>query len=186
MTRTPVSLLQRLRLPGDVQAWRRFVSLYALMLLVWAERLGLQSADAADLVQEVLLLLYRKLPEFSHDPDRSFRGWLHVVLLNKWRELRRKSVPSAADPETLAGVAADDGFRDIEEVEYRRHLVRRALEALRDEFPATMWRAFEQYVVAGRSVEEVAAELGVRPGTVYAAKSRVMTRLRCELDGLLD
>jgi len=32
----------------------------------------------------------------------------------------------------------------------------------------------------------VAAELGMREGAVYAAKFRVMTRLRAELGGLLD
>lgn len=37
--------------------------------------LGLQDSDAADLVQEVLLLLYRKLPEFDYQRGGSFRGW---------------------------------------------------------------------------------------------------------------
>jgi hypothetical protein len=40
--------------------------------------------------------------------------------------------------------------------------------------------------MAGQPAELVAAGLGLRVGTVYAAKSRVLTRLRCELDGLLD
>ena len=33
---------------------------------------------------------------------------------------------------------------------------------------------------------KTAAELGVQVGTVYAAKSRILKRLRRELDGLLD
>jgi DNA-directed RNA polymerase specialized sigma24 family protein len=41
-------------------------------------------------------------------------------------------------------------------------------------------------VLAGRGVEEVASELRLRVGTVYAAKSRVLARLRHELDSLLD
>jgi DNA-directed RNA polymerase specialized sigma24 family protein len=41
-------------------------------------------------------------------------------------------------------------------------------------------------VVAGRDAAEVAAELSISVGTVYAAKSRVLTRLRRHLDGLLD
>jgi RNA polymerase sigma-70 factor (ECF subfamily) len=184
---TPASLLDRLRLPGQEQAWERFVELYAPLLYAWARRAGLQEADAADLVQEVLALLFRKLPEFHYDGRRSFRGWLRTVTLNKWREgLRRRTPLAAAGSGALAEVPAADDPGDLEEAEYRRHLVRQGLEALRDEFPATTWKAFREYVMAGRPAEQVAAELGVRVGTVYAAKSRVLTRLRRELDGLLD
>jgi RNA polymerase sigma-70 factor (ECF subfamily) len=41
-------------------------------------------------------------------------------------------------------------------------------------------------MVAGRPAAEVAAELGIRIDSVYAAKSRVLRRLRQELDGLLE
>ncbi len=37
-----------------------------------------------------------------------------------------------------------------------------------------------------RPAADVAAALGVRRGTIYAAKSRVLARVRRELDGLLD
>src|SRR5262245_44229902 len=84
MLSTSVSLLERLRRPRDAEAWARFVALYTPLLLAWAHRLGLQPADAADLVQDVLVLLFQKLPEFTYDPGKSFRHWLHVVLRNKW------------------------------------------------------------------------------------------------------
>jgi RNA polymerase sigma-70 factor (ECF subfamily) len=186
MHSTPASLLQRLRRPGEAAAWARFVALYTPLLFGWARRLGLQEADAADLVQDVLALLFRKLPEFEYDPGRSFRGWLQVVLRNKWRERGRKPFPATAGGAALARVPDADGFAELEEAEYQRGLVRQALEALRGEFPALTWRVFHEYAVAGRPAEEVAAELGVRPGTVYAAKSRVLARLRRELAGLLD
>ena len=74
----------------------------------------------------------------------------------------------------------------FEEEEYRRRLVRQALDALRDEFPERTWQAFWQCAVAGKSAAETARALGLRVGSVYAAKSRVTARLREELDGLLD
>jgi RNA polymerase sigma-70 factor (ECF subfamily) len=58
---TPASLLERLRQPADQAAWSQFVRLYAPLLYHWAGRLGLREADAADLVQDVLLVLVRKL-----------------------------------------------------------------------------------------------------------------------------
>ena len=184
---TPASLLKRLRRPTDPAAWARFVELYTPLLYAWARRAGLQQADAADLVQDVLALLFQKLPEFAYDRRRSFRNWLYTVTLNKLRENRRRRGPVAVgDGTALADVAGPDELGALEEAEYRRHLVQQALHALRGEFPATTWKAFQEYVMAGQPAELVAAGLGLRVGTVYAAKSRVLTRLRCELDGLLD
>src|SRR5262245_60040259 len=87
---TPASLLERLRRPDDREAWARFVELYTPLLYFWARRTGLQQADAADLVQEVLAVLFRKLLEFTYDKQRSFRNWLRTVTLNKWRETVRR------------------------------------------------------------------------------------------------
>src|ERR1700730_12188334 len=105
---TPASLLERLRRPGDAHAWARFVELYTPLLYDWARRAGLQQADAADLVQEVLVLLFQKLPEFTYDRQRSFRGWLRTVTLNKWREGRRRWQPATVEDKALAEVPGPD------------------------------------------------------------------------------
>jgi len=89
MHSTHVSLLERLRQPEAADAWERFVQLYTPLLLHWARKLGLPDHDAADLVQDVLLVLVRKLPEFQYQPGRTFRGWMRTVLINKWRDRPR-------------------------------------------------------------------------------------------------
>jgi RNA polymerase sigma-70 factor (ECF subfamily) len=187
MHSTPPSLLERLRRPGEEDAWDRFVQLYTPLLFHWARSVGLRDADAADLVQDVLVLLVRKLPEFTYDRHRSFRAWLRTVTLNKWREWRRRR-PEATfeNADALDAVAARDEMAAFEEAEYCRQLVQQALHALRDEFPQTTWEAFRLYAVEEQDADAVAAALGVSVGTVYAAKSRVLTRLRRELEGLLD
>src|SRR5436190_11639315 len=83
MTRTPASLLERLRQPFEPEAWARFVALYTPLLFSWANRVGLQEPDAADLVQEVFVTLLQVLPTFSYDRHQSFRRWLRTVTLNK-------------------------------------------------------------------------------------------------------
>jgi RNA polymerase sigma-70 factor (ECF subfamily) len=184
---TSVSLLERLRNGTSAEAWDRFVHLYTPMLHHWARRAGLQEADASDLVQEVLVLLIRKLPEFEYDRRQSFRAWLLTVTRNKWSEIcRRRQLTAVGGKDLLGEVAAVDDVGDIEESEYRQQLVKRALEAMRNELPASTWSAFQEYVLSGHDVDTVAAQLGVRVGTVYAAKSRVLARLRQELAGLLD
>src|SRR5438093_3913708 len=126
MLSTPASLLERLRKPNEAAAWDRFVELYSPLLFHWAKRLGLQDSDAADLVQDVFLLLVRKLPQFEYDGQKCFRAWLKTVFTNKWRERRRLRQPATGDvsPDEIAEPSPNDV---LEEQEYRRFLTQRAL-----------------------------------------------------------
>jgi RNA polymerase sigma-70 factor (ECF subfamily) len=187
MNTTSVSLLQRLRQPGDHEAWRRFVQLYSPLLYYWARSVRLPASDAADLVQEVLVVVVEQMPQFAYNPDRSFRGWLRTVALNKWRErCRRHAATAAIDDAGLNGAASNDASDTLDENEYRHWLVRQALEIMQSEFEPTTWKACWESVVSDRPAAEVAAELNVSVEVVYGAKSRVLRRLREELDGLLD
>jgi RNA polymerase sigma-70 factor (ECF subfamily) len=185
MNTTSVSLLGRLRQPEDQEAWRRFVHLYSPLLYYWARGVKLPQADAADLVQEVLLVVVEKMPEFAYDSSRSFRGWLRTVTLNKWRERCRRfaTAPPAEDAE-LDSLADGSGTNVFAEQEYRQWLVRQALQIMQSEFEPATWKACWETVVSARSPAEVASELGVSVEVVYGAKSRVLRRLREELEGL--
>jgi RNA polymerase sigma-70 factor (ECF subfamily) len=188
MNTTSVSLLERLRQPGAAEAWRRFVYLYTPLLYYWARGAGLPTHDAADLVQEVLVVLVQKLPEFAYDPARSFRGWLRTILLNKWRERCRRFAarPDQAGDTGLSGAESTDPTDALDEAEYQAQLVHRALQIMQAEFEPTTWKACWEVVVSSRPAAEVATELGVSVDVVYSAKSRVLRRLREELHGLLD
>lgn len=185
MLTTAVSLLERLHQPNQPQAWNRFVQLYTPLLCAWARRLGLQHNDALDLVQDVLTHLLRELPRFQYDSGKSFRGWLHVVLVNVWRN--RKQNRTTSLPDAVAdGLAVPDPNADFAEGEYRQHLVARALQIMRTDFQPVTWKACWEYLVCDRPPEEVAAELQISVNAVYLARSRVLARLRQELVGLLD
>jgi RNA polymerase sigma-70 factor (ECF subfamily) len=190
MERTPASLLQQVRNPADQAAWRRFVELYTPLLYSWTRRLGMQSPDAADLVQDVFVVLLRQLPTFSYDRRRSFRAWLRTILLNRWRDRRRHRAVLVHDSSeaAMASLASPDslGAPEMEEEEYRRHLVSRALEVMRTQFQPTTWKACWESVAAGRPADEVAGELGISVNSVYVARSRVLRRLRQDLEGLLE
>lgn len=184
---TSASLLERLRQPGQQEAWSRFVDLYTPLLYYWALRTGCQESDAADLVQEVLARLVRKIPEFHYDKQKSFRAWLRTVAHNCWRNLRRGAkLPVEAGAADLRGVAGPENDNPFWETEYQRHLVGRALDLIQEDFQPGTWKAFLACVVDGRPTAAVATELGVSVGTVHAAKSRVLSRLRQELAGLLE
>jgi RNA polymerase sigma-70 factor, ECF subfamily len=186
MNTTPVSLLEQLRQPADQGAWERFARLYTPLLFAWARRLGLQDQDAADLVQEVFTVLVQKLPEFQYDRDKSFRAWLWTIIRNKWRDDRRRPAPRPLEAGDEPVVEGPGGVDVLAEAEYRQQLVSRALELMHTDFQPATWRAFWEHGVCGRPAAEVGAELGLSAGAVYAAKFRVLDRLRKELQGLLD
>ena len=185
MHTTSASLLERLQQTGEQVAWERFVQLYTPVLFAWARRLGLQGEDAADLVQEVFALLVRKLPEFRYDRGKKFRGWLYAVTRNKLREAKRRpTVPVVAAD--LAEQAGPQNGDFLAEAEYRQYVTNRALQLMQADFQPATWRAFWEHVGVGRPAPEVAAEMGLTVGAVYAAKTRVLARLQAELRGLLD
>jgi RNA polymerase sigma-70 factor (ECF subfamily) len=182
---TPASLLERLRTPGQSQAWDQFIELYTPYLYYWARSQGLQESDASDLVQEVFLLLMRKLPEFVYDRNGSFRQWLRTIAHNKWRELRRKKNPQVGAFD-FADVIDDDSRSKVEEAEYKQYILQHWLKAMKSEFPPKTWLVFDEYVLQGHDPRSVAARHGITLGTVYGVKSKVLTRLREELAGLVQ
>lgn len=188
MTTTSLTLIQRVRDQEDQAAWKRFVSLYTPLLHRWTKVAGLTEDDAADLIQDVFLVLVKELPAFQYDSSRgSFRGWLKTVTLNKCRERhRRRHVDAGHDQQSVESLPDDATSDTFWEVEYRERLVCRALEIMRNQFEPSTWQACWESTVNDRSAKEVSQQLGISEGAVYVAKFRVLRRLRTELRGLLD
>ena len=188
MNSTSASLLLRLKNARDQQAWSRFVHLYTPMLFRWAQSTGLQAQDAADLVQEVLTIVFRKLPDFKYDPAKSFRSWLRTITINKFREFcRRRSVSKhAATQSALRFVADEQDASSDWDLTYQRSLFESAMKILEPEFRPKTWQAVKKFVIENRPAADIAEETGVSVWTIYSAKSRLMARLREELKGLLD
>ena len=192
---TRASLLVRLRDRQDHEAWRQFVDLYAPLIYGFARKRGLQDADAADLMQEVLRSVARNAERMEYDPKRgTFRGWLYTVTRNKiynflngQRHRPRGSGDTDAHERLDATPARDGTGPDAEwEREYQRRLSGRAMELVRDEFQPATWQAFWETAVEGRPAAEVGAGLKMSPGAVYVAKSRVLARLRDEVRRMMD
>lgn len=182
---TPVSLLHRLRHAPDAEGWSRFVQLYLPLVCYWCKQSGLQDADSADLSQEVFTLLWQKLPHFVYDPQKNFRSWLRSVTRNKWRELcRRRGLPLQTGESLADDLTMDDPAGARWEEEHHQYLATRALQLMKADFDTTTWQACWETTVAARPAGEVAQQLGLTVGAVYAAKARVLRRLRHELQDL--
>src|ERR1700757_1361148 len=132
---TRASLLVRLRDSGDAGAWQEFVRLYAPLIYGFARKRGLQDADAADLMQEVLRSLSSAAHRLEYDPGRgTFRGWLFTVTRNKvfnFLESRSRRVLGSGDlrpQERLGGDAGSHGKLSADwEADYQRALAAQAM-----------------------------------------------------------
>ena len=148
--------------------------------------------DAADLLQEVLVIVARKIRSFEFDPVRGrFRTWLLAIVKYKLIDrIRRQSVrPDVVGDagnnwrlDSLADPSADPD--ELWEMEYRRQLVLRALPKLQSQFHGKTWEAFRRTAIEDGNPTEVARELGMSLGAVYIAKSRVLAKLREQVERL--
>jgi RNA polymerase sigma-70 factor (ECF subfamily) len=188
MHSTSLTLLARLRQPNAQKEWGQFVGLYSPLLFFWARRMGLEENDAADLVQDVFVLLLKKLPEFELDAKRSFRGWLRQVTINKFLERRRakSNQDQQLPPAAAANLPTASELEARWDAEYHSQLIQSALRVLAQEFEPASVKACWAFVVEGRSAAAVAAELNMTEGAVRAAKFRIVCRLRQLLNGLLE
>ena len=179
------SLLIRVRNADDRDAWDQFAGIYRPVVYRLARARGLQDADAQDLAQRVLITVADAIPTWERStPGTRFRHWLRRVAKNEvLKALTRQPRDQAGGGTSglaLLNAKPDSGVdaEDEEELEYRRQLIRRAAEIVRARADEATWLAFSMTMVDGCSVAEAATRLGRNEGMVYAARSRIVRRLR--------
>ncbi len=189
---TRPSLLVRIRDLRDEMAWGEFAQLYTPFIYRVARQSGLQDADASLVTQDVLVTVARTIHRFEYNPKSgSFRGWLKVVTrsrLNDFLRAQGREVQGTGDTGMLHVLDEhpDASQPDNWEREFRRTLFEWAIERIRCDFEDTTWQAFWQTSVEDRKTRDVAEELGLSVGAVYIARSRVLARLRKEIEEVDD
>ena len=189
---TRPSLLVRLRDAGDAQAWQEFVEVYSPAIQRFARQRGLQDADAADLQQNVLAALSDGLKRFEYDRAKgTFRGWMFGVVrhqLARFLQKEHSAVVGAGDTAALDRMLAVPEPSDDESAlwdhECKRQRFLWAAERVRSQVEPESWLAFWQTAVENRPAADVAKELNLRVGAVYTAKSRVLARIKREIESI--
>jgi RNA polymerase sigma-70 factor (ECF subfamily) len=188
------SLVLQLRNLDDQAAWAEFVDIYEPWLYRLARGKGLQDADARDLCQEVFRAVASAIERWDPDPAKgSFRGWLFRIARNLVVDFlagqRRHPRGSGRTSvhEMLAARPAEDAVASAEfAAEFRRRAFDWAAGQVKNEFADSTWQAFWKTGVENRPVADVATELGMSPGAVYVARSRVLARLRGRVEQLTE
>jgi RNA polymerase sigma-70 factor (ECF subfamily) len=190
---TRQSLLIRAR-AGEEGAWRDLSVLYRPLIVGWLRRQSVPDGDLDDLVQEIFVAVVRGLPSFSHSGRQgAFRSWLRTIATNYSCDYWKSPAQRAA---ARGDAAANEAIKLLEDPDSRlsrywddehdRYVLRCLLEMMELEFEPATVKAFRRVALEGASGAEAAEELGVSVGAVYAARSRVLRRLREVAEGLID
>jgi RNA polymerase sigma factor (sigma-70 family) len=187
---TRASLMLRLRDPKDQQAWAQFITMYEPLVLRMLRQRGFQEADARDVTQQVVVAVTQAVDDWRPDGrEASFRRWLFAIA----RKLALKFIQRGARTRgpSRRGVGGSDMLNILKALpepdhrsivafdeEYRNEIFDRAAERARGEFRESTWQAFWRTCVLNEPITDVADSLGMTAGSVYVARSRVISRLR--------
>lgn len=177
------ALVERAR-GGDQNAFRELVVLHQDRAYGLALRITRSPADAEEVAQDAFVRAWLALPRFRG--ESSFATWVHRIVarraLDRLRELKARRghemgveeaallpAPDVRPPGVQAG-AGPGGFEEM--VRARR------LERLVFELPAAQRAAVTLYYYEGKSVEQVAAMLGMPGNTVKTHLARARAALR--------
>ncbi|TWU38623.1 RNA polymerase sigma factor [Novipirellula artificiosorum] len=189
---TSESLILRIRNSQDAVAWSQFMAIYEPVVYRLARRRGLQHADALDLCQKVFLAVAKAVENWEpQEEGPQFRNWLNRVARNAILNAITRGKPDRA----TGGSSAEDLLLEIPDGEgvttailneSRMEAFRWAAKQVQTEFSESTWTMFHETTICGRSVAEVAESMGRSAGAVYAARFRVMQRIKDKVNEVSD
>ncbi len=190
--KTSETQLRMLQEKGSDQDWEAFYRKYAGVVLSFCGKRGLDEFLAKDVLQETMLLLMRKLPDFTYEAKRGkFRNWLLTLVVGKIRDAHRRQRRLAELPlsEHACLLEAESewepGERAAEAIEaaWRQTLVEEALKRLRQNpriKPKTM-AVFEACVIESLPISAAAESFLMPENNIYQIKNRLLRLLRLEV-----
>jgi len=142
----------------------------------WVRALGAAEADRDDLVQEIFLVVHRRLSDFD---GQNVAGWLYQIARRKVRDHRRllwvkHLFGNTTQPLVDAMLTTKQSALDELETKQKRELLGQLLEKLNEDQRA----AFVLFEIEGNSGEEIAALTGVPINTVWARIHKARKKLQ--------
>jgi RNA polymerase sigma-70 factor (ECF subfamily) len=191
------SLLSRLKDRGDDESWRDFFNTYWKLVYGVALKAGLTEQEAEEVVQETVITVARRIPEFKYDPAVcSFKTWL--LNLTRWRivdQLRKRRPSGAANrfrSDATARTAtvecvADPASLNLDAVwdqEWEHQILEAAIQRVKRKVNPEHYQVFHLCVFKEWPVKKVTSELNVSAAQVYLARHRVGALLKKEVKAM--
>lgn len=185
------TLITRVQNQHDESSWEDFIKTYDPFIYSVIRKMDISSHDADDLTQQVLITLWKKMPETNLDKIPRFRSWLATITKNcvidfirkkKADALRLEKATQTEDLTYLKSIRLPE-IETIVETQWKVHLTNLAMKNIRPLFTGHAMDVFD-LVLQGVDRDEIARRLDIQPRSVYRLKSRVMARLTEEIEHL--
>ena len=179
---TPKTLLEKLR-DGDEISRKEFYTLYREMIVSLGMLKVLNSAECDDLVQEVMILFFKKAKDFHFQPEKAhFRTWFGRIIHGKIVDLlrkRRSALPEEVLESLPAETEAPDRLFDLTcQAELRKVCLQEALQKLKTRIEPENYRIFEYYVLKNHSAADAMRLFGISRNQLDKNKSRTLAILK--------
>ncbi len=170
-------LIEAVATRQDRAAFTRVFAYYGPRVKAYLLRLGLESAQAEEVAQEVMVAVWRKAPSFDR-AQASAATWIFRIARNRRIDLFRRDQRAQLDANDPAfHPAAEATPAEVAEAAERENQVRRAMAELPPDQRDLVRRAFYE----DQSHSEIAAETGVPLGTVKSRLRLAFAKLRLRL-----
>jgi RNA polymerase sigma-70 factor (ECF subfamily) len=174
--RPDAELVNRLR-QGDANAFAELYELHAGRLYGLAYRMAGNGADADDLLQDIFLLVHRKLAGFKG--ESALGTWLYKLALNHCLDFLRSK--GARMEQATASLDEDDGWERVRPTrvsDAEMTVTRIDLERAIEQLPAGCRAAFLLHDVEGFEHHQISTILGIAEGTSKSQVHKARMRLR--------
>lgn len=201
-TRTRRSLVSRLKNWEDRDGWCEFMERYGKFVFSMARRAGFTREEAEDVLQDTMVSVAKKIPDFRYEGDRgSFKAWLVMIVRSRITDHLRKKYRRLPAAGARAGADRDEatriedriaqhedplGHEAIWQKEWEEHLLEKGLERVKGRLPAKHFLAFRMCAQQHRPPAEVARMLGLSLAKVYLIRHRASRALAAEIDRLRE
>ena len=184
---TRKTLLEAIK-DGDEVSWREFYDSYRPLIILHGSDYNLAVDEREELVQMVLLEVFRKCQSFRYDRNQGrLRDYLRRIISGKAIDiLRKRKVNHVSDDELDHYPDNDSLLERAWQNEWQEHLLSQAINILRVQLEPATFQAFELHVINERPAKEVATFLGISVNMVYVAKSRSVKKLRSIIQELQE
>ena len=186
MITTSTTLLRAIGADADSPRWTDFVACYQPVMESFLSS-QFPTVDADDVMQETLIVLARRLPEYRYTPDVKghFRNYLLGILKNKAREELKRHVKASRIEEVVKDMAENpqDSVSvsdEAEREEWRISAYEVALQQLLAD-PKRSERTRQIFIrtaLKGEDPMSVAALFGTTRNNVDQIKNRMTSELR--------
>ncbi len=173
---THFSIVGHLKEEED-SSWERFFQTYGPLIRMHGKDCGVPEGALDDLVQNVMLSVFKQSKRFEYDPARGrFRDYLRMIIRARandfFRELYREERAVRAVPEM------ECQLDNLYAAEWEEHVRRESLKKLREISSARHFQIFHMAVIQNRDPKELAAFFRMPRATLYSIRSRMEAKLR--------